>query len=177
MYKLVDSTFVFVLKNDIKSIDLFPKICSRYKLLSTEDIRSEATKTVFPEEYVDIRSFPSNDYESIKDAVFRRRPQLHRGEISAIAASILLTENGIENYIVTDDDIARKSIELFSSDTMFWNKIKHRPVKLSYTGTIGLIRRLRDYGVLSLNECKSIETDLRNSSFRATEDLFKLLCD
>ena len=177
MYKLVDSTFVFVMKNDIKSVDLFPKVCSRYKLLSTEDVKSEATKTVFPEEYVEIKSFASDDYESIKDAIFRRRPQLHRGEISTIAASILLTEKGFENYIVTDDGDARRWIDHFSSYTMFWKKIKHSPIKLKYAGTVGLIRRLRDYGVVSLDECKSIEIDLRNSDFRVSKELFELLCD
>lgn len=177
MYKLVDSTFVFAMRNDIKSVELLPRFCSRYELITTDEIRSEAVKTPFPEEYIAVKSFPSDDYEKLKETIFRRHPQLHKGEISAIAASILLTEEGFDNYIVTDDNRARKSIDRLESDQMFWNTINHSPVKLKYAGTIGIIQKLKSYGIVSLDECKSISRDLQNSSFRAPEHLLKILCD
>lgn len=177
MYKLVDSTFVFAMRNDIKSVDLLPRFCSRYELITTDEVRSESVKTLFPEEYVAVKTFPSDDYEILKETIFRRHPQLHKGEISAIAASILLTEEGFDNYIVTDDNRARKSIDRLESDQMFWNTVHHSPVKLKYAGTIGIIQKLKLYGIVSLDECKTISNDLRNSSFRVSDHLLKILCD
>lgn len=165
------------MKNDIKSVDLLPRFCSRYELITTDDVKSESVKTPFPEEYIAVKSFLSDDYEKLKETIFRRHPQLHKGEISAIAASILLNECGFDNYIVTDDNRARKSIDRLESDQMFWNVVNHNPVKLKYTGTIGIIQKLKSYGIISLDECKSISIDLQNSSFRVSEHILKMLCD
>ncbi len=177
MYKLVDSTFIFAIRNDIKSVNLLPRVCSRYDLITTKEIESESTKTVFPREYIDVRTFSSEKYEILKKTIFRKHPQLHMGEISAIAASILLTEGGSNNYIVTDDNVARKSIERLSSDTMFWNTVGLDPVEIKYAGTVGIILKLKSYGMVDLSECKLISIELRDSSFRVPGHLLRSLCD
>lgn len=99
------------------------------------------------------------------------------GEISAIAASILLTKDGFDNYVVTDDNVARKSIERLSSDTMFWNTVGLGPVEIKYAGTVGIILKLKSHDMVDPSECKLISIELRDSSFRVPDYLLRLLCD
>lgn len=176
MYKLVDSTFVFAVGQEIRSVELLPRICSRYELVSTEEVFSESLKKPFPGQFIDIIGETDGRYTQLFDHIKRRHPQLHKGEISIIAASLLMGAEKTDNYIVTDDGFARKTMAHVSEDPRIGEILGKAPASLKYTGTIGIIRRLKTHGLISPEECHLIAKDLRDSSFNITEKLLSQMC-
>ena len=87
----------------------------------------------------------------------------------------MLTREGIENYIVTDDRAARKIIERIGVEEDVDDIFGFPVGRINLAGTVGLVMRLHQRGLLSGEECSKIADDLENSTFRVTKGLLRRL--
>lgn len=89
-----------------------------------------------------------------------RYPNLHEGELSVIALG-LSCKNSSRDYIcVLDEKNARKVAQR---------------LKLNLTGSIGLIKLIKDQNNWTENYLEGIITDIKNSPFFASDELLEVL--
>lgn len=101
--------------------------------------------------------------------------KIGRGETESIAASILLTSNGIKNYLILDEIFARKIVGRIRNDCEIKKIIGESIPEIHLSGTIGLIKHLGEKGILTKEQTIAIAYDLQKSTFRVTEELLSLL--
>jgi predicted nucleic acid-binding protein len=93
------------------------------------------------------RSPDTGRYNTLKN----RYPNLGRGELEVMALAQELIDEGEDPLCVLDDGLARKTANSLG---------------LRYTGIIGILKRLKDSGKISRQECINIATTLEQSPFR-----------
>lgn len=174
--KVLDNTALSAFRNEIRSVDVLDILTSEYPVVITDAVMAESMAKVGGRPIPEIvKTMSSNDVEEVAFRLRKRFMKLHMGECTAIAQSVFLTRNGIENYIVTDDRAARKVIESIGSsanvDDIFGFPVGH----INLAGTVGLIVHLYKRGFLTGDECFKIADDLENSTFRVSYKLLKKL--
>lgn len=173
MIKIFDTTFLSAADHEMVGIDLMPIVCSCYNSIIPKGVYSEC------ESYVDksIKVFTTDDerFNSANEYLKRRHEGLGPGERTTMITSLFLTENGIDNYIVTDDLLARRLIEKLHLDLQLVQIFGHSLMPIKSTGTIGIVLRLHDHGLLTNNDLCNIANDLEKSSFRVRPDLLDIL--
>lgn len=110
----------------------------------------------------------------LMDALSRRRNVLGKGELATISASLVLTADGVRNYVVLDEIAARKCASM-AGDMPEIIDILGKRVSLNITGTVGLVLHLHELGLISDTEKQDIGFDLETGTFRISEGLLKLL--
>lgn len=164
---------------EITSIDIFHKLIDIYEIRTTPHVAGECmnSRNVHMTQLMK-EIFISNENETLFNDVFnmirRRYSNMGAGETASIAESVILTLKGIENYVVTDDALARKVVLKLCNDLEL-EEIVGTKISINCTGTIGIIKHLMDKGIVKLEEGKSIAHDLENSGFRVTDQLLDLI--
>lgn len=174
--KVLDNTALSAFCNEIRSVDVLAVLTSEYPVVITGAVMEESMAKTGGRPIPDIVGImTSDDVEKAASMLRKRFVRLHIGECTAIAQSVLLTRSGVENYIVTDDRAARETIERIGNsvnvDDVFGFPVGH----INLAGTVGLVIRLYQRGLLSGEECSRIADDLEGSTFRLSQRLLKML--
>lgn len=179
--KILDNTVLSVSLNNINSIDLLEKCMQRYNLATSQEVYEESEKgfdikileQCFKRIIIhDLR----NDikYNMLLDYLIRRYPYLHKGELSSFLIALLIYKlKGKSYYYVTDDGKMRKTLNKIIKNKEFLEKLNATKMSFNATGTIGLIKRLKEKGILTKKEIECIYIELENSTFRATPELLR----
>jgi len=161
--KLFDASSLICLLREIKERGVLD-ICSvlGYELYTTYEVYEELKKNketfqLF-NEYGIIGVLPQVDADKI-EKLKHKYVWMHDGEASVIINGEYLKEHGIPLYCIIDEK-ARKIA-------------KNR--NLPTTGTVGLILWEYDREQLSKTDLLRIEKELKESSFRITDDILRLL--
>ena len=174
--KVLDNTVLSAFRNEIRSVDVLAVLTSEYPVVITDAIMEESMAKKGGRPIPDIvRVMSSNDVEKAASQLRKRFVKLHIGECTAIAQSIFLTKNGIENYIVTDDGAARKIIESIGRSVNVDDIFEFPVGKVNLAGTVGLIIHLYRRGLLTGEDCSNIADDLEDSTFRVPRSLLREL--
>lgn len=183
--KILDNTVIIASLKEIKCIDLIKKCSERYKMCTTIEVMEECKEgfenTTFQKyrDLINIQNLTTNkEYAAIAEYLLERYPYLHIGEISSFLLALLKYElNNISYYFVTDDNKMRKVVANIHKDTLLSAKLEYDISSFNITGTIGLIKRMYERGVISKEDVKKIIDDLKNSTFYITPELIKYLRD
>lgn len=108
-----------------------------------------------------ITKMVSNDPKD-EIALKRRFPGLGNGEINVLCWGVKLKNSGTQYYCVIDEKLGRKAAQ---------------KLQLSLTGSIGLIKILKDRKLLSKEQIMNIIEDIKASSFRVDEAILRGLLD
>lgn len=103
---------------------------------------------------------PNNFAE--EKALRRRYPGLGNGEINVLCQGLKMKASGARFYCVIDEKLGRNAA---------------RQLQLPLTGSIGLIKLLKDDKLLNGEQLKSIVEDIRKSPFRVNETVLRSLID
>lgn len=166
--KILDNTFLSAVNGEITSVDVFSAVFRKYKLYVTNEVYLEASRGHVCKENLDcLNIFKDCEERYVNGTQYlkRRYGWIGDGENSSIVASVLLTNMGIDNYLVTDDRNARKIVPKITEDTRFEEIMGFGIADIRMTGTVGLICHLKNNGLLTRDDCDSIAEDLENSSF------------
>lgn len=174
--KVLDNTALSAFRNEIRSVDVLAVLTSEYPVVVTGAVMEESMAKTGGRQIPDVvKIMSSDDVEDAASKLRKRFVGLHIGECTAIAQSVLLTRCGVENYIVTDDRAARNTIERIG-ESVNVDDIFGFPVgRIKLAGTVGLVIRLYQRGLLSGEECSKIADDLEGSTFRVSKGLLKKL--
>ena len=174
--KVLDNTVLSAFRNDIHSVDVLTVLISEYPVVITDTVMSESMAKKggrpIPD---DVGVVSSDEVEKAAARLGTRYKKLHGGECTAIAQSVLLTRDGVENYIVTDDHAAREIIERIGVEEDVDDIFGFPVGRINLAGTVGLVMRLHQRGLLSDEECSMIADDLEDSTFRITKGLLRRL--
>ncbi|HNR44658.1 MAG TPA: hypothetical protein PKH80_05780 [Methanofastidiosum sp.] len=181
--KILDNTVISVLIRDILSCSII-EICSQvYPLVTSKEVFHETSK--YPDKnkvskiYTMIKVLDNEgdtNYKKLLAYLESRYPYLHKGELSTLLVAILNYELvGRKYYYVTDDGRMRKTLPKITQDTLFLDILGKSLNKINLTGTIGLIKRLFDKGMISPEEIESIIVDLGKGDFYITPELLNHL--
>jgi predicted nucleic acid-binding protein len=99
---------------------------------------------------------------SDEKALKSRFPGLGNGEINVLCWGVKLKESGTRFYCVIDEKLARSAAG---------------KLDLPITGSIGLIKILKDNKLLNNEQLKTIAEDIRKSPFRVNEAVLRSLAD
>jgi predicted nucleic acid-binding protein len=180
--KIVDNTVISASIREINSIDLIEVCSSNYYISTTVEVFNETrkgfNKTLIDRIYASIELYElkNKDYEDLLNWFEVRYPYLHIGEVSSFLLAVL--EYAIKSkkyYYITDDNKMKKTIKFLLKDERLIEKLGTRLNKFNITGTIGLIIRLKERGLVSRNEMENIIKDLNSSSFYITSELIEEL--
>lgn len=181
--KILDNTVISASIKEITCLD-FIELCSKiYHIETSLEVFHEANRgfnrVATNKRFGCIRVIDLRDneqYRSLLDYLKSRYPYLHDGEISSFLLALLEYEKkNKEYYYVTDDQSMKKVVTNLKNDKLFYQNSGFMFSRFFITGTIGLLRRLLDRGVISKKEIEDIIKDLRNSSFYVTTDLINYL--
>ena len=181
--KILDNTVISASVNEIKSINLIAISGSVYSLKISSEVYDEISvgfsrerlETI--EKYIEkIDGKKYEKYERLFEYLSKRYPYLHKGDISSVLIAILAYAlQGLDYYLVTDDSRLRKKIPEILQLEKVKESLGMEIDRLNYTGTIGLIKRLCEKGVVSPSELENIVYDLKNSTFRVNDELLEEL--
>lgn len=179
MIKLLDNSAVSSLGKEITCVDALKIVSDNYNVLLAPAVIQECFQfrnavlfervkpfslTVQDERFVELA-------KTIKTINYRLGP----GEIDTIAASIILSSQEIDNYIVLDERLARKIVETIHLNPQLSNIMGGPISPIKCTGTIGILAHLRKKNILAKEITKQIAYDLELSDFRVSEELLNLL--
>lgn len=108
-----------------------------------------------------ISKMASNDPKSEK-ALKTRFPNLGNGEINVLHWGLKLKDSDVQYYCVIDEKIGRRAAQ---------------KLQLPLTGSIGLLKILKDKKLLSNEQLKSIVADIKKSPFRVNDEVLRSLLD
>jgi predicted nucleic acid-binding protein len=101
---------------------------------------------------------------------------LHKGELTTFLIALLDYElKGRPYYYVTDDKKMRTSIPKILKDSLFIKKLGCSVQEVKYTGTIGLIKRLKLRNLITEEDINNIADELEQSTFRISPELIEEL--
>jgi predicted nucleic acid-binding protein len=139
---VIADTSCFILLDKINELELLKKIFS--KITTTPEIAKEFGKTL--PEWIEIKAVRNNTSIEVLEA------EVDEGEASAIALA-LETKNAL---VILDDFKARQLAE---------------KLKLHYTGTLGIILKAKEIGILSA--ISPIMKKVQATNFRLSEKVLK----
>ena len=183
--KVLDNTVITASLKEINYIDLIKKCSERYKMCTTSEVMKECEEGFESKTFqkysglITIQDLTSDkEYVRIVEYLLERYPYLHIGEISSFLLALLKYELKNElYYFVTDDNRMRKVVLNIHKDILLLSKIGHNITAFKITGTIGLIKRMCERGIISKEDIGDIIRDLENSTFYITPELTKYLRD
>ena len=181
--KILDNTVISASIKEIKCIDLIKKCLERYNIVTSIEVYEETSRgfgeqtiTTFYKKITVYNLRNNKLFLILLEYLEDRYPYLHKGEISTFLIALLEYElKKRKYYFVTDDNRMRKVIKKIFDDSLFKRKLRSNVSKFHITGTIGLIKRLYERGILSRADIEMIIEDLKNSTFYLTDDLIKYL--
>lgn len=180
--KIMDNTVISASIREINSIDLIKVCSSKYYISTTPEVFNETrigfNKTLINRIYsfIELHEIKGKDYEDLLKWFEVRYPYLHRGEVSSFLLAVLeYAQKSRRYYYITDDNKMKKTIKSLLKDEHLIEKIGTRLTKFNITGTIGLIIRLKENGLISGKEMENIIKDLNSSSFYITPELIEEL--
>ena len=181
--KILDNTVISTSISEIVCIDFIERCSKIYEIETTYEVYQETkdgyginttNQRYYYIRVIDLRS--NGVYKIILKYLENRYPYLHKGELSTFLLSLLHFQFTHKNYIfVTDDQKMRKLIPQLKQDTMFQSRLSQTYTGLRFTGTIGLIKRLKERNAISVKEIEEIIKDLNNSTFYITQKLIDYL--
>ena len=177
LMKVLDNSVVTALGRDIRSVNLLPILMSRYEVAMPPAVIDECRDYEYGALLPLFASATIVDdarVQKIASVLKRWRPNLGKGECSAIAASLIMTSEGKRNYLILDDGVARKCAREAGSLPGIV-EILGKKVDIKLAGTIGLVLHLHEKGLISDKDKQNVGYDLETSSFRVSNDLLKLL--
>ena len=178
--KIVDNTFISSSLKEVVCVNLIDLLDNHYNLFTCENVFNEAKEKFFDdvkEIFSTIKVVKHKDEtkaDKIIEYCINRYPYLHIGEVSSFVLFIL-NYNPENSYYVTDDKAMRKSIEKIKVDELFHKLIGFSIENYIYTGTIGLIIKLKNKKVLNGEDIENIIKNLNESSFRVSQELLEEL--
>lgn len=180
MIKILDNSVISTMYMDMVSVDLLQILRPLYTVSITDAVIIELSRLGNEElirSIADLRSTSERDerFMRAKDRIRRIDPRLGDGEVECIAESMMLTRSGIGNYVVLDDLKAREAIDRIRVDPELESVLGAPIPPVRYTGTIGLVKHLKDRGILSAETCSGIAFDLEAGGFRVTKELLDLI--
>lgn len=128
MIKIFDNSAITSMGKEIVSVDLLRLMKSRYDVRVTGAVIAECSNSkderlIRSIEGLSIASKKDEKYIQAMDAVKRISHRLGSGEIESIAASIMLTRLGIDNYVVIDEKYARDVVSKIHKNQEFLKEI------------------------------------------------------
>lgn len=181
--KIFDATVISANVKEIKCIDFIDRCSKKYPVVTSievfEEIEEGFSKIIVDNQFKKIIIYDlrySDEYNKMFQYMEDRYPYLHKGEISSFLLSLINFKSTNERYYyVTDDQKMRKVIKKIENDWLFYNEFKIVVKAFMNTGTIGLLKKLKEKQVISCEEIEDIIQDLKNSSFYITDGLIKNL--
>jgi predicted nucleic acid-binding protein len=166
--EILDSSVIILFLNDIDGTEYF-------KLLSQNNSRLHIPISVYNEiidncQIIELNTLISQNViikmvsNDPKDeiALKRRFPGLGNGEINVLCWGIKLKDSGTHYCCVIDEKLGRKAAQ---------------KLQLPLTGSIGLIKILKDRKLLSKEQIINIIEDIKASPFRVDEAVLRSLID
>lgn len=180
--KILDNTIISASVNELRSINLLKLCSSQYDLTTTSYVYEEA-KNGFSEEiikeighYIVISQSQNSKFDELLNWLERRFPYLHKGELSSFLLAVLDYSHRNKKYFyITDDGRMRKTIPKILCNLEFIRMSDEKERPFNITGTIGLIKRLREKNCLTEDQIESVIIDLKNSTFYITPSLLSSL--
>ena len=163
--KLPDSSCIICLFQEINRPSILLKWIDRgHQIVITTQIYEELSNNI--NTWKSIQPNIKKGHIKVKDLVskeelegFKRKyPELGKGELSIIKASLKLKGQGKKYYAVIDDRKARKFA---------------KSLAISLTGTYGLIETLKNKGGLTEKEYFQSLSQLERSKFRISPNILK----
>ncbi len=182
--KIIDNTVLTASLKEIKSIDLIKTCSKRYYLATSPSVYVESMNgfdsNTIQEYYgnnINVHNFKDDSLASdLLNYLERRYPYLHKGELTTFLIALLDYElKGKQYYYVTDDKKMRNSIPKILKDPLFIKKLGCSVQEVKYTGTIGLIKRLKLRGLITEEDINNIADELEQSTFRVSPELIEEL--
>ena len=166
--KILDSSVVILFLNDIGGKEYLA-------LLSRNNVNLHIPDSVYNEiiddnQVHDLNSLISQkvitkmvgNNPSEEVALKRRFPNLGNGEINVLCWGLKLKDSGTQYYCVIDEKLGRNAAT---------------KLQLHLTGSIGLLRILKERKLLSSEQLKIIVEDIKKSPFRVSEEVLRSLVD
>ncbi len=189
--KVIDNSFISACITDIKSHNIFEMSSECYKLLSSSFVYEESKKLkgqiidgkVIEEQVIEryygkieiLDMTQDQKYNELLNYLQNRYPYLHIGELSTYLIALMRFTEGDKFYFITDDMQFRKKLPMLKSDPIFIKKLESEVKEINISGTIGIIRRLREKDKLTSADIEDIIVDLQNGSFYLTDYLLDYL--
>lgn len=180
MIKIFDNSVISSMGKEIRSVKVLPVVRSLYDVRVTMGVIAECVNSKNEELIESINGIScaieeDSLFKKTVDIIRRTDLRLGLGEASTMAASIILTHLGIKNYAVIDDGYARKTFGKVMRNRKLSDMFGGSLSNVNFTGTVGLINRLKTKDALTSGQCSSIANDLENSDFRVTGKILDLL--
>lgn len=181
--KILDNTVISASLKEISCLNLLERCSIRYQIVTSQEVYEESERgfkgafLLISGDSMQIQNLSGNDlYVHLLNYLETRYPYLHTGELSSFLLALLAFElKHLKYYYVTDDNRAKKFIQGIHEDKYFIRQVGIDFGKINVTGTIGLIRRLKDHGIINSQEINQIISDLETSTFYVTPELIKYL--
>lgn len=167
----------------IKCINIFESCNGNYHMATSDIVYNEFAQKARPQDVEVFNKFftvhnLSQDpkYRELFEYVTNRYNKLHRGELSSFLVMVL--EYLVKNkncYYVTDDQTAKKVFTNIHNDKIFMKLLGSSIEPPKVTGLVGLVKHLREKGLLPKGYPKAIKTDLKDNGYFLSEDLLKIL--
>lgn len=176
--KVVDTTVISASLKEIPSIDLLGLAAEVYDVHTSGGVKRELEEGFDPTSvehilgFVEVVDIGHEAFEPLMDWLERRYPYLHRGELSTFLLAILdFGLGGRPCYYVTDDGAMRKKVRKILIEDRFIEILGEEPPQVGMTGTVGLIGRLYEHGVMTPGELMGVIEDLQNGTFRISSQV------
>ncbi len=173
--KAVDTTVISSSLREIRSVDLLNITTRVYDVFTTRDVHREleagfgSTRMEPLAASIHVVDIEHERAEDILKWLERRHPYLHRGELSSFLLAIVnFGLHGIPCYYVTDDGAMRKKARNILIEDRFIELLGEEPPPFQMTGTVGLLGRLFERGMIGPEELGNVIEELRNGTFRVS---------
>ncbi len=174
--KVVDTTVISASIKEIHSIDLLGLTSAVYDISTSGDVLEEVEKG-FDEgtmehafELTRVVKVGCDEYHPLMSWLETRYPYLHRGELSSFLLAVLeYGQRGVPCYYVTDDGAMRRNVRKILIEDRFIELLGGEPPSIGMTGTVGLIGRLYERGMMTSKELRDVMEELRSGTFRVSK--------
>lgn len=177
MRKVLDTSAVSVMSRNIMCTDLLSILEDNYEVVVTPGVIKECSAYEGSDLGISTGGAQVLDdqrMDGIVQTIRMRYPMLGSGECASMAASLILTAEGIPNYVVLDDNKARKVASTVGNLPEI-EAVLGKDLVLNITGTIGMVLHLREKGLISEKDKQDIGYELERSDFRISRELLGLL--
>lgn len=180
MKKILDNSAVSSMGKEITSFKMLEFLKGQYEVVLADAVFRECKALRNEDLYDSICDLPlatsKNDmFNDLVKAIRRIDYRLGPGETETIAASIILSDQGVYNYVVIDESLARKIVVSLHTNPLIKTIMGKDIQPINVTGTVGIIKHLRDKGLISDDDCKKMAYDLEFSNFRVSDDILNLI--
>ncbi len=180
MRKILDNSAVSSMGKEITCIDMLGLVKSHYDVVLAGAVFRECKNLRNECLYESVKDLPQamekdEKFTALVNAIQSINFRLGPGEIESIASSILMTLAGIENYVVIDESLARSIVKDIHLNPQIEAIVGCKIPPIQCTGTIGIIKHMKDKGLIPPETSRKIAYDLEISNFRVTPELLDML--